>query len=239
MALVGGYVDVTGFFVLYHLFTSHMSGNTAAFAAGLASHDWHLAWFRLLPIPTFFFASLFGHWMLHWAERRHWRRRLTPMLALECMALIAFTVAGTSYMGPQGLDPASPVVFAGLVSLLPFAMALQNSTLNTAGPPRVNTSFVTGNLVQFTEHCVRYGFWLADHASEAPHRGLIGLLRHSWSGACEHLYDMLMYGGSYFLFCVGGIAGGVVELHWGLNALWLPLGMLAAIMALDLGMPLL
>jgi uncharacterized membrane protein YoaK (UPF0700 family) len=97
------------------------------------------------------------------------------------------------------------------------AMGIQNAMLRRVGHHRVRTTFVTGMLTNAAQGLV-----------EAVSARLT-----RQDDAASKLSDFYFYGGIWLLFALGGIAGAMIELHFGSLALWLPVAALALLIACD------
>ena len=83
MAWASGFVDVVGWLLLYHVYTSHMTGNTSSFGIHVAGGHWtgvlHHAW----PLVPFVLGLLFSALTTAVAQRLHWHSSFSIALAAE------------------------------------------------------------------------------------------------------------------------------------------------------------
>ncbi len=154
LAWVAGFVDALGYLALSHVFTAHMSGNSAALGAHLGKGEWHEALIRGLAIPPFILGVAVGVLVDLRAKRTGRAARLAPAFALElfCLGLFLYLDCGRQL---GAVRPGTGAFFT-LVSLLAAAMGLQSATLRRAGGTRVRTTYISGMLTSMTEHAVHF-----------------------------------------------------------------------------------
>ncbi len=139
LAAIGGCVDAVGLLTLGGLFVSHMSGNSAAFAALFGQGQWQLALPHIFAVPVFVGGLLFGY---YWTAGTPDRRRCAIVLFIEAFLLCAFVLL-MIFFGEPAAGTAKYYSFA-LVPL--FAMGMQNATLKKVGHRIFHTTYVTGVL---------------------------------------------------------------------------------------------
>ncbi len=226
MAWAAGGVDAIGYLALAHLFTAHMSGNSAAMGAHLGRAEWAEALRRSLPILPFLAGILVGAAATEAVCRAGFRSPFSIALLAEAGLLLAFLASGSTLRKMNAPQPRSIGEYALFVALPSLAMGLQNATLRRVGGKTVRTTYVTGTLTDMCEELVAWGFWRRDARAGVPQKGpppslaRIGLLAGIWVA-----------------FIVGGVAGGFAFKQWYLNALALPLAALACVIAADLIRP--
>lgn len=139
LAAIGGCVDAVGVLTLGGLFVSHMSGNSAAFAAFFGQGEWQSALPHIFAVPVFVAGLLFGY---YWTVGTPDRRRCAMVLFIEAMLLAAFLLL-MAFAGEPSKGTTQYFAFA----LLPlFAMGMQNATLKKVGNLTFHTTYVTGVL---------------------------------------------------------------------------------------------
>lgn len=226
LAWVAGYVDAVGYLELAHVYTSHMTGNTAALGEFLSrarlpdvlKHGW--------PILTFVLGLIMGAAITEAGRRRRFHSRLSLVLGVELILLAVLVVAGA----PGG---GAALWWVGVPAL---AMGMQTVTITKVGDQRVYSTYITGSLSKFAEALTGYGFWLADHYRERRRQHTPrGWLREA--ARQRLLAHALLTGGLWVLFLLGGLSGAAREWRHGLAALWWPIAVLAALIALDLAWP--
>jgi uncharacterized membrane protein YoaK (UPF0700 family) len=211
--VAGGFVDAVGYMVLDHLFTAHMSGNSAAMGAHLGQGDWGEVLYRAWPIPLFVIGVAAGAALVELAGRRGIRSSGAPLLLLEMGLLAAFMAQGSRL-------PAHGWERYPLVALPVLAMGLQTATLQRVAGRTVRTTYVSGMLTQLAQEAVTYLFLRHDHEPAQAARGRALLLLAIWS-----------------CYAAGAVAGGFGEGRWRLHALALPIGLLVLVAVLDLRRP--
>lgn len=236
LAWVAGGVDAVGFLTLFHLFTAHMSGNSAAMGAFLGRGDWAEGLRRAFPIPVFVAGVALGAVVTEIGLRRKATRPLLPTLCLECLLLLGFLVWGRLILRQGALRVPAGAGYYALVSLPSLAMGVQNAVLRRVGKTSVRTTYVTGMLTNFVETTVELGFWLRDRTKGRSRRrrtlALRAALGHPMAGRIG------LYGGIWVAYAVGAMLGGALQGGWGFWALGPPLAGLLGLIAADLRAPL-
>jgi uncharacterized membrane protein YoaK (UPF0700 family) len=157
-------------------------------------------------------------------------------LGVEALLLIAFVIAGGRYMGRAGVQSGlSPHRFYLLLALACSAMGIQNATLTRVGSLTVRTTHVTGTLAQFAESWSRYMFWFYDKTRGPGTYRFREALR--LSAHHEDFKDAALTAALWFGFLAGGLCGVWLLYRWNLNALFLPVAILAAFTITDLIRP--
>lgn len=210
-------MDAAGFLLLAHLFTAHMSGNSAAMGAYFGQGSWREALHRATPVPFFVLGVGFGAALTEVACRRALRSPLALVLGIQAAVLIALLMGGARLLASGGALSGGYIAAAGLPS---FAMGLQNATLRRVGAAHIRTTFVSGMLTDCAESFVA---WLFGPPGGAR-RALLG--------------RALLYGAIWAAFSVGAVCGSLATGRWAFHALLLPVGALAGIAAWDAAAPL-
>jgi len=226
LAWTAGFVDAVGYMVILGVYSSHMTGNTAALGRHLRIADWRFAWKHGWPILTFVLGLIVSASITEWGRRHRLHSRMSVVFGIEIVLLLTlvFTL------------PAVPVSIAWL-GLPAFAMGMQTVTITKVGTQRVYSTYMTGNLAKFAEALTGYFFWLADAArpAEAP-----GGRRRRWLGAAVRhrlLGHALLNVGLWALFLAGAFSGAAAVLVWQIHALWGPVVALAGLTFVDLLRP--
>lgn len=239
LACIAGSVDAIGYLTLLHLFTAHMSGNSAAFSAHLGQGDWSRAIFRLLPIPVFVVGVFAGAALGEIAMRRGVRSPMAAAFAVEAALLFAFMICGSSGFQQRTVEEQGTAPLTWKLSLLialpAFAMGIQNATLRRVGGKTVRTTYVSGMLTNFAEESLAYIFWLHDRTtgrswSRMQKTMRVSLRQSSFKYAA-------FFGGIWCAFVLGAVSGGWLSLQWQIHALLFPLSGLALLILLDLRQP--
>ena len=225
LAGVAGFVDGVGYLLILGIYTSHMTGNTAALGRELDFRHWCAALEHGWPIAAFLLGLIAGAAVTEAARRRRFHGRLAIVLGLEALLLFLLLVL------LPGVDP--PAAWLGLPA---FAMGMQTVTITRVGDQRVYSTYITGSLAKFAEALASYFFWLADRR----HVPRTSSERVNWLREClghRLLGHALLTAGLWLLFLLGGLAGAAAEVRWQTQAFWWPLAALAALALLDLRHP--
>lgn len=209
LAAIAGAVDGIGYLLLYHVFTSHMSGNTVAMMIYVANGNWREAWRHVEPIVIFFAGIVAGITITDMLVNLRVARIFAILTGLEFVLLVVFFALAHPPRQWMVVWPAS-------------AMGVQNAMLRRIGHHRVRTTFVTGMLVNTALGLVE----------------TVQALTARTNDAREKFADFLLYGGIWLCFACGGIVAAFVALRYGTIALLLPLSGLAALIVYDLISPL-
>ena len=87
MTWAAGYIDVVAYLVWYHVYVSHMTGNTASFAHDFASGDWAEAFRHGWPILPFTGGLLYSAASTKLARRRGFHSSFSIALITEIVLL--------------------------------------------------------------------------------------------------------------------------------------------------------
>lgn len=233
LAATGGVVDAISFLTLAHLFTAHMSGNSAALGAYLGSGDWADGLHRLTPIPLFVVGVALSAALIEVAVRRGVRSSLAVALALEAALLLIFRVYGSFFFYRGTFSVGKAWEYDLLVALLAVPMGVQTAALQRVGGMTVHTTYITGMLTNFAKEGVAYLFWRFDRRRGGNASAAQGIVP-----AQPSLFRTLLSGGTWCAFLGGAIAGGFMVVNLRLNAVIIPLVILAGLILIDLWRPL-
>lgn len=223
LAWIAGYVDTVGFLALIGVYTSHMSGNTAALGRYFAVKDWEQAARHGWPVLAFVIGLIGGATLTELARRRGYHSRMSLVMLVEIILLAIIAQAN-----PQ---QAASTAWLGLPAI---AMGMQTVTITRVGEQRVYSTYITASLARFGEGLAGYGFWVADRY-RARHDGG-GNDRHGWLEPVQGnkiMQHVLLNLGLWGLFLIGGLSGANVEAAEGLYALWWPILGLILLVLLD------
>lgn len=141
LSVIAGMVDLTGFFMLGHVFTAHVTGNLVVAAAAVVEGG-PLLTTQMIAIPVFILA-LAAVWSIAQLSNRRGPDLARLLLLVQLVLLLAvliFSVIARPSSNPHG-------VAAGItVMLCVCAMACQYALLRLAMPKAVSTAVMTGNL---------------------------------------------------------------------------------------------
>ncbi len=219
LACIAGFVDGVGYLVLFHMFTSHMSGNTIAGGVELGVQHWRLALHRSMPLPAFVTGVMAGRLLAEFLCVRGMRAPFAVAFCTEALLLGLFIGCGAPTYRDGGLQPNSEAVFYLLAALPALAMGVQNATVRRIGGQTVRTTYISGVLTDFAEGVVDYLYARAAGRACAP------------QAAPAHLATLLMVWMSYF---GSAVVGALAEQHWQLWCLGFPIGCLIVLAVLDL-----
>ena len=195
LATVAGCVDLIAYFVLYGVFTAHMSGNTVRAAAAAEQQQWVEAAIHAMPIPLFVAGVMLGVLIGHVVETLKLTKRYAPTLVLEAIALGGFIVLSP---GVDRTHESLTWVFVATLATAVVAMGLQNATIRRVSGTNVRTTYITGMLTDFAEHVMK-------------------AILHE-----EPTRPALIAGSMWLAYLAGAGAGGVLYLHAGAIAMCLP-----------------
>jgi uncharacterized membrane protein YoaK (UPF0700 family) len=232
LAWVGGMVDATGYLLLAHVFTAHMSGNSAALGAYLGDGQWAEAAPRLIPIPLFIFGVALGDALIEVAARCSVRVALSFALAPEAALLLIFRIFGARYLRAGTIRTDAAWQFVLLVALLAVPMGLQTAALQRVADTFVHTTFITGMLTIFAREAVAYVFWLGSRERRENVSASQGILP-----AHPSLFRASLSAGIFLAFLVGAVVGGYGAHRWTLNAMLTPLIVVALLILSDVRHP--
>jgi uncharacterized membrane protein YoaK (UPF0700 family) len=141
LSVIAGMVDLTGFFMLGHVFTAHVTGNLVVAAAAVVEGG-SLVTTQMIAIPVFMLALAAVWWIAHLSDRRGpaLARLLLLVQFVLLAAVLVFSVIARPSASPHGLAAGFTVM------LCVCAMACQYALLRLAMPKAVSTAVMTGNL---------------------------------------------------------------------------------------------
>jgi uncharacterized membrane protein YoaK (UPF0700 family) len=159
LAWAAGFVDAVSWLALLHVYTSHITGNTASFGIDFAQRDWLQALHHGWPLIPFLLGLFFGAATSSWARRNGWHPSFSIALVTELVLLELFIWFGSLYSIRGAIKPPSPAVLCFLLSMPAAAMGLQTVTVTRVFGLRVYTTYLTGSLAKFAEAVVHHAFW--------------------------------------------------------------------------------
>ena len=231
LAWVAGYVDAAGWFVFAHIYTSHMSGNTASLGQSVALAEWRKACSYGWPSLCFALGLIAGAFLIHIGKRRGFHSTLSLVLGLETLFLGLVVLLGLRFRVPGGAYSQSGWKNLLLVSLAAAAMGLQTVTLTRVGRMRVYTTYVTGSLSLFAESLAAYCLWVYDRAGGRFFRRLRRILRVSRRQ--ESFQHLVLTAGLWAGFGAGAVCGALGLQAWDVLALCVPITILLLLTLVD------
>jgi uncharacterized membrane protein YoaK (UPF0700 family) len=198
LSTMAGAVDVIGFLALGGLFTAHITGNLVVLAAHyITGRFGEIA--PLLSVPMF--VVVLGIVTLVFVRKPIQIAR-RALLVLQAVLLACFLGFGVRF-GPFPDPNNGMAVFVGMLGVA--AMATQNGLVRLALPGAPTTAVMTTNLTQLTID-------LATLARRHGERNHVAQVRHH-----AGMTSLSVIG-----FAVGLALGAVLEIHFGLWSLILP-----------------
>jgi uncharacterized membrane protein YoaK (UPF0700 family) len=232
LTFAAGMVDIVGYINIYHLFTAHMTGTTVHLGNKLVTGDWAEVEKAAAVIGAFVVGSICGRMLIEAAAANGLRRVASILFATQGLLLAAFIWIGSGLLG--GGSAISVAAACGLLALLSAAMGLQTAALTRIGPLTIHTTFVTGMINKFAQAVSKWLFWAyaefrkGTNASELVRRSA----RHSAVRDAQFMF------GIWFCYMSGAVAGTWMNSRWRLAALYVPVAILVASIAIDQSKPL-
>lgn len=234
LTFTAGIVDIIGYLTVYHSFVAHMTGATVHLGNRLEDRQWPDVARALTTIGSFVGGSLAGRGLIEAGTRYGKRTIASVTLSAEALLVLAFIWSGAAV--PRRFEPDQIPVLTScfLLALLAAAMGLQTATLTRIGPLTIHTTFVTGMLNKMAQEGARWLFWIHDtwpqHASVGEFLG-----RARQHKAFRNARFMAAIWVSYM---IGSVAGTWMDSRWKTAALYLPVVILLASIAIDQARPL-
>ncbi len=232
LAAVAGFIDAVGYRTLRHLFTAHMSGNSARLGVFLGEARLGSAVPLAAAVLLFVFGIAVATVLAEVASRRGARSAMPWLLGVQVLLLAAFMGYGASVIGTVGQVPDhSGRGFYVLAALAIISIGFQVCALQYVGGQRARTTYVSGMLTRFSQEFVNWLFWLHD-GTRRPRGTYLGEALQSGSRD-ESAARALLFGGIWCWYLGGAIAGSFLDGRWRLWSLACPIALLVAIIALD------
>lgn len=235
LAWAAGFVDVAVWLVLYHVYTSHMTGNTASFADELVQGKWSDAFHYGWVILPFLGGLLYSAATTRAARLRGFHASFSIALITELLLLAAFIALGSSYVDKAQLKPPAGAIGYLLLSMPAAAMGVQTVTVTNINGLRVYTTYLTGSLSKFSEAVVDYLFWLRDRTHGRFISRFGKVLRVS--PRRRSFQHAVLTAGLWIGFFLGAFCGAFTEPRFLLLSLLAPMAILTAAVVVDLIWP--
>jgi uncharacterized membrane protein YoaK (UPF0700 family) len=201
---VAGAVDGIGY-VLLHVFTAHVTGNTVHVGTDAGRLDLASAWRPAFAIAAFVVGVALGA-LTREACARHNVAARPAVLAVSALLLAIFVVVGTSSERASFLALAAPAA---------VAMGCQNAVMARSSGRRAKT-YITGTMTEFAE-------------------ALVAAATGSGGDRARSLRRALDRFALWFTYLAGGVMSGAAGTRWGAAAALLPLAGDAIAIAVELG----
>jgi uncharacterized membrane protein YoaK (UPF0700 family) len=235
LAWAAGFVDAVGWLALLHVYTSHMTGNTASFGIDFAQRDWLQAFHHGWPLIPFLLGLFFGAATSSWARRKGWHSSFSIALVAELMLLGLFIWLGSLYSIRSAIKPPSAVMFYFLLSMPAAAMGLQTVTVTRVFGLRVYTTYVTGSLAKFAEAAVHHAFWFYDRTRGHSRKRFWIAVRIS--AHQKYARHAVLTGALWIAFFLGALCGALSKRRYDLLCLLFPSAILLVATIIDLLRP--
>jgi uncharacterized membrane protein YoaK (UPF0700 family) len=237
LAAVAGFIDADGYLTLRHLFTAHMSGNSARLGVFLGQGNLESAVPMISAVLLFVFGIMAATALVELASRRRVRSTTALLLVPQTLMLAVFMSYGAAITGAGGsvADHAGRGFYV-LAALAIISIGFQTCALQRVAGQRARTTFVSGMLTKFSQTMVNWLFWLHDGERRAPSSYLNRIMPDDSRGQAAR--SAILFGGIWALYIGGAVLGSYTHSLWRLWSLAVPLAILAAGAAVDLWRPL-
>ena len=175
-AVVGGYLDAYSYLAHGNVFANAQTGNVIFLAVYASAGRWREAARHVPPIGAFALGVAAAKWLGVRAQKREFRATL---LCQTCEIAILSGLAVFAEHLPN----------TGVVPVISFVAALQNTSFSTIGPWSFNSTMTTGNLRSAVSGLV---LWLAGRDAEANRAKAVAL-----GAVCGSFLLGAVAGGSY------------------------------------------
>jgi uncharacterized membrane protein YoaK (UPF0700 family) len=219
-----GFVDAVGWLFVYHVYISHMTGNTASFGISAAQGNWTEAAHHAWPILPFVAGTIFTAFSTAAARRRNLHSSFSIALTVELALVLVFLFEG-SRGGSDRLR----------IALLAAAMGIQTVTVTRVAGLRIYTTYLTGSLSKFAEAVVEYGFWFRDRTRGRLRQRLGKVLRVT--PRQTYMQHALLTASLWATFFAGAFSGAKLRGSIGYKSLALPAVILAFAIVVDIVRP--
>lgn len=132
LAFIGGFVDACSF-VIFEVFTGHLTGNSILSMVYLAKLDWPMLLLSAVSICGFFLGTCFGSW------QRLKNNSLRDYRFLIGLSFLLFAGVLALYFFAHAVYSDNIVIF-----IISLSMGLQNGFFNKAGSVGIHSTYVTG-----------------------------------------------------------------------------------------------
>lgn len=224
--MTSGCVDAISFLALGQVFTAAMTGNTVLFGLAL-SHPTGLSAMRY-AVALFGFmlgAAVASIMVMRSRKITGWSPVVTVTVWVELAALVLFAIL-VNTLSAHAIQGASDV----LILILAFAMGVQGVAARRIGVNAVTTTVITSTLTGLMETLV----WKTGEGMRRP----LAVAQNETSakqsgGSTASVTAILMWISVIVFYGVGAGLCGVIELHVAFQAIWLPIGLVLAVLVTD------
>lgn len=132
LAFIGGFVDASSF-VIFEVFTGHLTGNSILSMVYLAQMDLSMLLLSAISIAGFFTGTLFGSWF------RIKNNQLSCYRLVIGLVFLLFSSVFILYFLIHALYSPTLVIF-----IISLSMGIQNGFFNKVGSVGIHSTYVTG-----------------------------------------------------------------------------------------------
>ncbi|GGE33209.1 hypothetical protein GCM10011391_09840 [Pullulanibacillus camelliae] len=210
LTMVSGCSDAISFLALGEVLTAAMTGNTVFFGLSLVHADDLAPLGYLIALLGFMLGVAVGAFILR--NKRHETGLNSTVLFTLCIEWLGFVVFGLVVyfmMAPHQYI---------LILLLSFSMGIQGTTARRLGINGVPTTVITSTTTGMIEALV----WKAHHALTSKKQPA----DHADKPALASMGSIVIWAVDIVIYGVGAALCGLLEIKWGLHAIWLPVGIL-------------
>jgi uncharacterized membrane protein YoaK (UPF0700 family) len=202
LTFAAGSIDAISYLGLGHVLTANMTGNIVLLGLALAQGEVLAALRSVIALIGFAVGVFVGAIIVERdSEPAEWPPVVTAALALETIILGIF--AAICYL--IGSTHASVIYL--LIILLALAMGIQSAAVRRLGVPGIATTYITGTL---TSLMIDLLGWLRLIIAQLP------VLKSTEQGSVERIpWDQRvgLLAGVLTLYCLGALAGGILQVH--------------------------
>ena len=220
---VAGAVNAAGFMVV-GAYLSHVTGNLARFGDELALGDFEAALRVAAVVAAFFLGAVFATLQIEVSKRLnrppYFSAMLTESLLLGAFSLACALTTEQWHMGNLGL-----------MSLISFAMGMQNAMVTRLSGAVVRTTHMTGIVTDLGIEAVRLAYVVKDSSKGQPLPRRLAMLFSMRDNVEFRRFRLLFYILASFLG--GAVLGPIVYLYMGYWGAIGPTLVLAALAAMD------
>jgi uncharacterized membrane protein YoaK (UPF0700 family) len=132
LTFIGGFVDASSF-VIFNVFTGHLTGNSVLSMIYLAQMDWAMLGLSAISIAGFFLGTLSGSWVRI--------KDMSPALHIYVISLVflLFSIVFACHFFMPSFYSTNLAIF-----LISLSMGIINGYFNKAGSVSIHSTYVTG-----------------------------------------------------------------------------------------------
>ena len=132
LTFIGGFVDASSF-VIFKVFTGHLTGNSVLSMIYLSQMDWAMLSLSAISLAGFFLGTLSGSWM-----RIKYTLSSLHIYVISLLSLL-FSIVFALYFFLPSLYSVNLAIFT-----IGLSMGIQNGYFNKAGSVSIHSTYVTG-----------------------------------------------------------------------------------------------